>query len=95
MTLEQAAEQLIRDKYEDFVVEGWECTVSACPICGLLRWSSSDKKGEGFKVKVVDAADPCSRCAEVHARSPEIFGWVLGVARRLRDSQEGGQRADA
>jgi len=62
-----------------------------CPMCGRARWVCSDSsKPEQTVADVSSFSDPCVRCQEVHARSPEVFRWVLDVvgwrARIGRDS---------
>jgi hypothetical protein len=56
-----------------------------CPLCGYMRFACCRTTApDAVTFREMFSITECLRCAEVRARAPEVFQWVLGVAQHLR-----------
>lgn len=62
-------------------------TMALCPLCGAASHVSTIAEASPDSVTFVSMStvEQCGRCAEVQARAPEIFKWMVGceLARRV------------
>lgn len=56
-------------------------TINECDVCGLLSWACSAKDGPEITVL---STDSCQRCAQAHARGPEIVEWMAEVVAKAQ-----------
>ena len=63
-------------------------TMALCPLCGATNHMSTQAEASPDSITFVpmSSVEECGRCAEVAARAPEIYKWILGceMSRRVR-----------